>query len=153
EAIDYAHGQGVVHRDLKPANILLSPRFPSPPGTENYSPENFTLEQWEAKITDFGLAKFASAPTGTPTEANEPTLTHTGTILGTVNYMSPEQASGKFKEIGPASDIYALGAILYELLTGRPPFQGESDLDTLQQVQWVEPTPPSRLRPGTPRDL
>ena len=120
-----AHRQGVVHRDLKPANVLLTPD-----GTP--------------KVTDFGLAKQLDVESG---------LTQTGSVLGTPSYMAPEQAEGKTREIGPAADVYALGAILYELLTGRPPFRGATVLETLQQVKTAEPVPPSRLVPGLPRDL
>src|SRR5262249_26509098 len=96
------------------------------------------------KITDFGLAKILDAAGGrTPTEA----------FLGSPNYMAPEQALGQSKEIGPAADVYALGAILYELLTGRPPFQGTTVLETLERVRAQEPVPPRRLRPAVPRDL
>src|SRR5205807_2592570 len=98
------------------------------------------------KISDFGLAKMTAGET-----VNRPTLT--GAVLGTADYMAPEQARGKTHDVGPPVDIYALGAILYELLTGRTPFQGESDLDTLLRVQWEEPLPPACLRPKVPRDL
>jgi WD40 repeat protein len=125
-AIDHAHGQGIVHRDLTPANVLLT-RAGLP------------------KITDFGLAKVLVG--------GGPTLTQTGAILGTPSYMAPEQAAGKAKEVGPATDVYALGALLYELLTGRPPFKAETPLETLHQVESQEPVPPSRLQPRLPRDL
>src|SRR5262249_28655433 len=95
------------------------------------------------KIADFGLAKRLDADQG---------HTQSGDVLGTPQYMAPEQAEGK-KEIGPATDIYSLGAILYELLTGRPPFQGESSLDTMRQVTETEPVPVRRLHPKVPRDL
>jgi eukaryotic-like serine/threonine-protein kinase len=126
EAIDYAHQRGVIHRDLKPANVLL---------TSAGAP----------KIGDFGLAKRL--------EEDESGLTKTGTVLGTPSYMSPEQASGLNQEVGPLSDVYSLGAILYDLLTGRPPFRGTSVLDTLQQLRTREPVPPVELQPGVPRDL
>jgi tetratricopeptide (TPR) repeat protein len=124
-AIHYAHQRGVIHRDLKPANVLL---------TEDGVP----------RITDFGLAKYPEGPDGN---------TRTGDVLGTPSYMAPEQAAGKVQQIGPATDVYALGAILYELLTGRPPFKAESPTDTLLQVLRDAPVPPSRLRAQTPRDL
>jgi WD40 repeat protein len=119
-----AHRLGLVHRDLKPSNVLLSAGdLP--------------------KITDFGLAKALATDSG---------LTATGLILGTPSYMAPEQAGGRSKDVGPAADVYALGAILYELLTGRPPFRGATVLETLEQVKAAEPVPPSRLVPGLPRD-
>ena len=123
-AIHTAHEQSIVHRDLKPANVLLT-------------------SQGIPKITDFGLAKQLDAGQG---------QTETGTIMGTPSYMAPEQADGR-KEISAAADIYALGAILYELLTGRPPFRAATPLDTVLQVINVEPVAPSRLQPSTPRDI
>jgi serine/threonine-protein kinase len=125
EAMECAHRAGIVHRDLKPGNVLLAGD-----GTP--------------KITDFGLAKRIEANSG---------QTRTGAVLGTPSYMAPEQAEGKTHDIGPAADIYALGAVLYDLVTGRPPFKGESVLDTLEQVRRVEPVPPSRLQATLPRDL
>jgi tetratricopeptide (TPR) repeat protein len=124
--MDHAHQRGIVHRDLKPANIL------------------FTADG-VPKITDFGLAKLLSG--------GGPTLTYSGTTLGTPSYMAPEQAAGTSKKVGPATDVYALGAILYELLTGRPPFQDEMPMETLRRVQTDEPIPPNRLQPQLPRDL
>lgn len=123
-AAQAAHMQGIVHRDLKPANVLLQSAVP--------------------KITDFGLAKRLDVDMG---------QTHTGAILGTPSYMAPEQAAGQTGEIGPAVDIYALGAILYESLTGRPPFKAATLRDTLEQVCTQEPVPPRRLQPNVPRDL
>ncbi len=119
-AIGEAHRLGIIHRDLKPANILMTPE-----GT--------------SKIADFGLVKLLDVESG---------LTRTDSVLGSPSYMAPEQAEGKTKEVGPAADLYALGAILYELLTGRPPFRGATVLDTLQQVRTDEPVPPSRMRSG-----
>jgi WD40 repeat protein len=131
-AMDYAHRRGVIHRDLKPANILLQAHGLQPVGLP------------VPKITDFGLAKQIDSAAG---------RTRTGAVMGTPSYMAPEQAGGKSKEIGPACDTYALGSILYELLTGRPPFRAETPLDTILQVIGNEPLPPSRLRPKLPRDL
>jgi hypothetical protein len=130
-ALQAAHENGIVHRDLKPANVLLTARG-------------------VPKIADFGLAKQFQGGPGALTPGG---LTQTGAILGTPSYMAPEQAAGRTKEIGPAADLYALGAVLYELLTGRPPFKAETALETLLQVQTREPEPPRRLRPGVPRDL
>jgi WD40 repeat protein len=125
EAIHAAHQGGFVHRDLKPANVLL---------TEDGTP----------KITDFGLARRLEGDQG---------LTLSGAPLGTPSYMAPEQARGDKHAIGPGTDVYALGAILYELLTGRPPFRADSASATLQQVVADDPVPPARLNPRVPRDL
>jgi serine/threonine-protein kinase len=125
QAMQYAHEHGVIHRDLKPANILL---------TVDGMP----------KISDFGLAKRLE---------EESSQTKSGTLMGTPNYMAPEQARGEVQNVGPLADVYTLGAILYELLTGRPPFQGATVLETVKQVTNEEPVPPSRLQPQVPRDL
>jgi serine/threonine-protein kinase len=124
-AMQAAHQAGIAHRELKPLNVLLTGE-----GTP--------------KITDFGLAKKLDAATG---------QTASGAIMGTPSYMAPEQAGGKSKDVGPLADVYALGAILYELLTGRPPFKAATAMDTLLQVLSEEPVPPSRLQPKLPRDL
>jgi serine/threonine protein kinase/Tfp pilus assembly protein PilF len=152
-AIHYAHQQGVVHRDLKPANILLQGKTTTDhtdgtdkekAGASSSVPSVPSVVDLFPKITDFGLAKRLDVDTG---------QTRSGAILGTPSYMAPEQAAGKTREIGPAADVYALGVILYEALTGRPPFRGATVLDTLAQVLTREPVPPSRLQPGVPRDL
>src|SRR5262245_36130802 len=124
EAVHYAHEQGIIHRDLKPSNILIDPLF-------------------EPRITDFGLARDLRS---------DADLTVTGQVLGSPNYISPEQASGNVA-VGPATDIYSLGAILYHLLTGRPPFAAETLTATLQQVTIADPISPRILNPSVPRDL
>jgi putative methionine-R-sulfoxide reductase with GAF domain len=146
-AIHYAHEQGIVHRDLKPANILLQGsgvrgQEPGKP-VDGLSDSCLLTPDSCVKITDFGLAKLLG----------EGGQTRSGDILGTPSYMAPEQAGGKPQTVGPAADIYSLGAILYELLTGQPPFAGESFLRTLQQVCHDEPVAPSRRQPKLPPDL
>ncbi len=124
-ALHYAHQHGIVHRDLKPANVVL---------TEDGMP----------KVTDFGLAKLMEREGG---------LTQTGDIMGTPSYMAPEQAHGTPSDATPVTDVYALGAILYEMLTGRPPFKGATPLSTLSQVAGHEPVAPGKLQRHTPREL
>jgi serine/threonine-protein kinase len=136
ETMHLAHQRGLVHRDLKPANVLLH--------WENESRLRDDLSYCRPKVTDFGLVKNMSVESG---------LTHSRDLLGTPSYMAPEQAGGDPIAVGPACDIWALGAILYELLTGRPPFHGATAVDTLMQVRQSEPVPPCRLQPKLPRDL
>jgi serine/threonine-protein kinase len=128
-AIHYAHTQRILHRDLKPSNVLLD-------------------RDGEPHITDFGLAKLLRQPGDM-----DPRLTLSGSIVGTPAYIAPEQVSGRRGSIGPASDVYALGVILYEMLTGRPPFQGASPMDTLLLVLDQDPVRPSLLNPKVNRDL
>ncbi len=137
-AMAYAHGRGVIHRDLKPSNILLAAC-----GLADAHTAKPQAADWDPKIGDFGLAKLVEGGPG---------LTRTSDVLGTPSYMAPEQTGGT-ADVGPAADVYSLGAILYECLTGRPPFLGQSVLDTLDQVRHQEPVPPSRLQPQVPRDL
>ncbi len=124
-AVHFAHGRGILHRDLKPANVLID-------------------EQGNPKLTDFGLAKWMGVGSSGQTR--------TGAVLGTPSYMSPEQAAGR-KDLGPASDVYSLGAILYELLTGHPPFQGETPIATLNQVAQKDPLPPRLVNPSVEREV
>jgi tetratricopeptide (TPR) repeat protein/tRNA A-37 threonylcarbamoyl transferase component Bud32 len=146
-AVEHAHRHCVIHRDLKPANVLL---------TRSEGSEAVTLGgelkeegRYAPKIADFGLAKQVAGADSTP--AANPT--QSGAILGTPSYMAPEQAAGRPGAVGPAADVYALGAILYELLTGRAPFKGENVAETLLQVQLDEPMPPRGLVPKVPREL
>jgi WD40 repeat protein/serine/threonine protein kinase len=153
EAVHAAHSAGVVHRDLKPANVLIvrSSQVAVRSGEKHGSdcePRTANCELI-AKITDFGLAK-QFRPEAQPAPEGS-SLTVAGEVLGTPSYMAPEQALGR--EVGPAADVYALGAILYELLTGRPPFRAPSSLETLWQVRFAEPVSISRLQPQVPRDL
>jgi WD40 repeat protein len=144
-AMAYAHQRGVVHRDLKPGNILLVSGGRQPPENgEDSGGLRPPLAAFTPKIADFGLAKYLN---------DDLTRTRSGAILGTPSYMAPEQAAGHSQHIGPATDIHALGALLYELLTGRPPFGAATALQTLDQVRTQEAQPPSQLDVSVPRDL
>jgi WD40 repeat protein/serine/threonine protein kinase len=167
-AMQHAHRNGIVHRDLKPGNILLTrsstqtgsastrkdgvPSEPSKPASTVSSAGSrpkvaaLTEEKVESipKITDFGLARQLEVDDG---------QTNTGAVMGTPSYMAPEQALGLTKHVGPAADVYALGAILYECMTGLPPFKGASKLETLDQVRRRDPVPVRQLQPSIPRDL
>lgn len=157
-AIDYAHRRGVIHRDLKPANILLQvdcgPQTGSPKLGQAVPSMATANIDWTSgidelraaipKITDFGLAKRLDADLG---------YTQTGTILGSPPYMAPEQANGRVADLAPATDIFSIGVILYELLVGRRPFDGSTILQTLEQVRSHDPPPPSMLQLGIPRDM
>jgi WD40 repeat protein/serine/threonine protein kinase len=164
-AVHVAHEAGIVHRDLKPANVLL--QAIATKNTKSHQKEKDAAEEYAGhsssngldspfcdflcfswpffpKITDFGLAKRIGGDSAT---------THPGVLVGTPSYMAPEHAEARGQAVGPAADVWALGAILYECLSGRPPFLGETPLDTLLQVIGDEPVPPSRLQPKVPRDL
>ncbi|HCP12053.1 MAG TPA: serine/threonine protein kinase, partial [Planctomycetaceae bacterium] len=125
-AMQFAHDNGILHRDLKPANVLIS-------------------RTGQLKITDFGLAKELNT--------EESTRTHEGTIMGSPSYMPPEQAQGRLAQVDHRSDVYSLGAVLYQMLTGRPPFLAESPFKTVLQVIENDPVAPRQLQPGIPIDL
>lgn len=142
-AVHFAHQEGIVHRDLKPANVLVAGQQLPVSDTDSAPRSALTTDHSSLttiKIADFGLAKHVG-----------PDLTATGEFLGTPSYMAPEQAAGG--EVGVAADVWALGAILYECLTGRPPFRGSNPIETLEQVRTQDVLPPERLRPGLSRDL
>ena len=151
-AVQHAHDHGVVHRDLKPGNVLLSEdngtrRDAEERGSEatiHSDPRSAAFASLTPRITDFGLAKCLDGPAG---------MTRVGAIIGTPPYMAPEQASGQNEQVGPATDVYALGAIFYECLSGRPPFQSNSVLETLEQIRRHDPVSPRALNPAVPRDL
>lgn len=175
-AIQYCHQRGVIHRDLKPSNILLQKKseiqdpksemadptktpgstgdtgnwkafFPNVPRAScgSSSPDvGIRISEFDPKISDFGLAKILES---------DPGLTKSGMVMGTPSYMAPEQTQGRIRDVGTHTDIYALGTILYEMLTGRPPFRAESVLETMEQVGSCEPAPPSRIHAKVPRDL
>lgn len=151
-AVQAAHANGIVHRDLKPSNILLMPGAGATAetlaGARSYNALVADLLQSVPKIADFGIAKCANQDAQLYRS-----LTVTGDLLGTPSYMAPEQAAPTGLPIGPPADVYALGAIFYELLTGRPPFRGETPLDTLLQVLHNEPVGVTDLQPNVPRDL
>jgi serine/threonine-protein kinase len=142
-AMDAAHQQQIIHRDLKPANILLQTTDTTDQKRPPASSSVLSLADCVAKITDFGLAK----------KLDQAGQTESGAIVGTPSYMAPEQADSKNQAVGPPTDIYALGAVLYEVLTGRPPFRAATPLDTVLQVVTEEPVPPTRLQSRVPRDL
>jgi hypothetical protein len=142
-AVQFAHERGILHRDLKPANVLLA-AAPAPPQTGFPPGGGGALDTWTPKVSDFGLAKRL--------EESATAQTATGAVLGTPAYMAPEQAAAE-GPVGVAADVYALGAILYELLAGRPPFKGATPLETLEQLRSRDAVPPSRLQPKVPRDL
>ncbi len=150
-AVHAANRAGVIHRDLKPANVLLTAgrstlrrthSLVGPAGTGD--PAHGETEILVPKVSDFGLAKLLDGPSG-----------HTahGAIVGSPSYMAPEQANARFDLIGPATDVYGLGSILYETLTGQPPFQERTFLDTLERVRWHDPVPPRQLNPKVSHDL
>ncbi|HVK07899.1 MAG TPA: serine/threonine-protein kinase [Gemmataceae bacterium] len=144
----FAHRHGLVHRDLKPANILLSSAEFAARGADSGGPSALHTPHSALvpKVADFGLAKRVG-------EGEDSGLTRAGAVIGTPNYMAPEQARGDAKQVGPAADVWSLGAVLYHLLTGRPPFQAASPNETTRQVLEADPVPPTQLVPSLPTDL
>jgi WD40 repeat protein len=141
DAMQHAHSAGVLHRDLKPSNVFL---VPVGPDSGANAPALEDLSRYAPKIGDFGLAKL---------QAQVDQETRSGAVVGTLLYMSPEQAQGNVENVTVRTDVYSLGAVLYELLTGQPPLRGATDFDTLQLIVSADPTPPRRLRTEIPPDL
>ncbi|MFO0925007.1 MAG: serine/threonine-protein kinase [Pirellulales bacterium] len=146
DALQHAHDRGVIHRDLKPANILLQADEPSnPKEVDALQRESETNQhQWKPRITDFGLAKRL---------CGQEDFTRTGQIVGTPNYMSPEQASGHSSQVGPSSDLYSLGAVFYQMLVGHPPFLADNPIQTLKQVLESDPVPLRLYNRTIPKDV
>jgi eukaryotic-like serine/threonine-protein kinase len=136
-ALQHAHDRGILHRDLKPSNVMLQI-------VDGDSNDDSHWPVLIPRVTDFGLAKLA---------VEESDDTRSGVVHGSPPYMAPEQATGRASHLGPTTDVYGLGATLYEILTGRPPFRGETPVQTIRQVQFDEPISPRLLRPDAPRDL
>ncbi|MFL5243399.1 MAG: serine/threonine-protein kinase [Gemmataceae bacterium] len=151
DAIHYAHEHGILHRDLKPSNILLGPVAP----VSGPKPADRLLDQWTPYVTDFGLAKRVSSDElqASITGGAGARLTATNAILGTPSYMPPEQVDSRRGQLRRASDVYSLGAILYEMLTGRPPFLAADPVDIIFRVLDQDPVAPRRLNPSVDRDL
>ncbi|MGD9723819.1 MAG: WD40 repeat domain-containing serine/threonine protein kinase [Pirellulales bacterium] len=142
DAVQHAHDRGILHRDLKPSNVLLDPVDPS----ADSATRSAAFEGFTARLSDFGLAKLLE-------DTADEERTRTGMLLGTPRYMSPEQAIGDYATISSRTDVYSLGVILYELLVGRPPFVGDTELETLRQIRFDEPISVRRLQPKVPREL